>query len=84
MATQVAERVFVDTNIWVNATVPAAPDQELRKNKTGDLLLQTADFVADVATTSLAPSSYFARVWQRRPRRMSTDLTTLLERLMAW
>jgi hypothetical protein len=84
MATQVAERVFVDTNIWVNATVPAAPDQELRKNKTGDLLLQTADFVADVATTSLAPLSNFARVWQRSSGIMSTDLTTLLECLLAW
>jgi predicted nucleic acid-binding protein len=26
MATQVADQVFVDTNVWVNATVPAAPD----------------------------------------------------------
>jgi predicted nucleic acid-binding protein len=64
MATQVAERIFVDTNIWVNATVPAAPDHESAVASLGRIaagcLWTSRQVVREFLSVMSRPQTFFA------------------------
>jgi predicted nucleic acid-binding protein len=64
MATQVADPVFVDTNVWVNAAVPVAPDHGKAVVALGSIaagsLWTSRQVVREFLSVMSRPQTFFA------------------------